>query len=120
MESNTEESDSEESDIGESAESAYEEQVIAHAPKTGRESIHTGRPQALLSARECRSQSAERRLSEEIERVSHYFDSSNLLQIYIKAVMIKHESKSVSHPMLTVTGVSINNTNNKIDEYLLI
>lgn len=56
MESDTEESDSEESDTGESAESAYEEQVIAHAPETGREGIHTGRPQALPSARECRSQ----------------------------------------------------------------
>jgi hypothetical protein len=88
MESDTEESDSEESDTGESAESAYEEQVIAHAPETGREGIHTGRPQALPSARECRSQSAERRLNEKIERVSHYLDSSNLLQIYIKAVKI--------------------------------
>jgi hypothetical protein len=31
----------------------------------------------------------------------------------------KHESKSVSHPMSTVTGVSISNTNNKMDEYFV-
>lgn len=55
MDSDTEESDSEESDTGGSAESAYEEQVIAHALENGREGI-TGTPQALQSARECRSQ----------------------------------------------------------------
>jgi hypothetical protein len=31
----------------------------------------------------------------------------------------KHEIKSVSHPMSTVTGVSISNTNNKMDEYFV-
>ena len=31
----------------------------------------------------------------------------------------KHENKSVSHPMSTVTGVSISNTNNKMDEYFV-
>jgi len=31
----------------------------------------------------------------------------------------KHESKSVSHTMSTVTGVSISNTNNKMDEYFV-
>lgn len=56
MESDTVESDSEESDTDESAESAYEEQVIAHAPETGREGIYTGTPPALPSPRECRSQ----------------------------------------------------------------
>lgn len=49
MESDTEDSDSEESDTGGSAESAYEEQVIAHALENGREGIQTGTPQALQS-----------------------------------------------------------------------
>ena len=31
----------------------------------------------------------------------------------------KHESKFVSHPMSTVTGVSKSNTNNKMDEYVV-